>query len=338
MPLDPTPSADEPAAQHDVQTGSEAAAQPAAGAVTVMTYNILAGGGRRLEYIAQVIRDTGADLIGMQEVLRPDWLALTAESLGMHLAIGKSPDRWHVALLSRWPILEARTHVGPRIRRALLEAVVEVPGGGPLRLFVTHLHAGFAHFRAGERGRLREVRFVIEHMREARLRGEPHLFLGDLNSLAPGERLEASRVLRHALGVEERQRANGQQLYGHPTLNTILPPAVRPLSPLVVAAFGVPPIAWVCDRLVNLYVPRGVVRRLIGAGYTDVYAASHPDPRTRGYTCPQPDPGGRIDYIFADPRAAAGLIASEIVVDAPGRDVTHASDHRPLLASFRLGA
>jgi endonuclease/exonuclease/phosphatase family metal-dependent hydrolase len=262
----------------------------------------------------------------------------TAEALGMHHVIGMAPDRWHVALLSRWPILEARTHVGSEIRRAVLEALVEVPGGGTLRLFVTHLHAGFAHFRAGERERLREVSFVIDRMRDARLRGEPHLLMGDLNSLAPGERLEAGRVLRHALGVEQRARTYGRQQYGHPNLDNILPPAVRPFRPLVVAAFGVPPIAWVCDRLVNWYVPRGVVRRLVGAGYTDVYAAAHPDARTRGYTCPQPDPGGRIDFIFADQVAAAGLVSSEIVVDGPGRDVTHASDHRPVLAMLRIGA
>jgi endonuclease/exonuclease/phosphatase family metal-dependent hydrolase len=320
------------------EVGQEAAPLAGPATVSVITYNILAGGGKRLKYIAEVIRDVGADLVGMQEVLRPDWVCTMAEALGMHYVIGTSPDRWHMALLSRYPIVETRSHTGPQFRRALLEAVVEVPHAGTLRLFVTHLHAGFNAFRAGESQRLREVSFVIERMRQARLRGEPHLLLGDLNSLAPGERLEASRVLRHALDVEKRERAEGRRLQGHPNLDNILPPAVRPLRPLLVRAFGVPPVAWISDQMVNLYVPRAVVRRLIGAGYTDLYAASHPDPHSRGFTCPQPDPGGRIDYIFADPRSAAGLVTCEIIVDGPGRDVTHASDHRPIVATLRLGA
>jgi endonuclease/exonuclease/phosphatase family metal-dependent hydrolase len=306
--------------------------------INVMTYNILAGGGSRLQHVADVIRDVGADIVGLQEVLQPDWVCRMAESLGMHHVIGRSPDRWHVALLSRYPIAEVRTHTGPEIKRCLLDACVAIPNRRALRVFVTHLHAGYQHFRAGEGRRLREVSFVLDHMREARLSDEPHLVMGDLNSLSPGERLEASRVLRHALSVEQRERADGRRLRGHPNLDNILPAPLRPLRPLLVGAFNVPTIAWLGDQLVNAYVPRAVVRRLLGAGYTDLYAAAHPDLRTRGYTCPLPDPGGRIDYIFADPRAAAGLVSSDIIIDAPGRRVTGASDHRPVIATLRLGA
>jgi endonuclease/exonuclease/phosphatase family metal-dependent hydrolase len=338
MPFDALQTESEDMTERGEEGEREARVVAATATVSVMTYNILAGGGQRLQYVAEVIRDVGAEIVGLQEVLRPDWVGMMADALGMYHVIGKSPDNWHVALLSRYPILEARTHSGPHVKRALLETVVEVPNAGTLRVFVSHLHAGYHAFRAGEGRRVREVRFVIERMREAQLRAEPHLLMGDLNSLAPGERLEASHVLRHALMVEERERASGRRMQGHPNLNNILPVPLRPFRPLLVSAFGVPPIAWLCDQLVNVYVPRTVVRHLIGAGYTDVYAATHPDRRSRGYTCPQPDPGGRIDYIFADPQAARGLLSSEIVMDAPGRDVTHASDHRPLVATLRIGA
>jgi endonuclease/exonuclease/phosphatase family metal-dependent hydrolase len=313
-------------------------ARPGIATLTVMTYNILAGGGSRLQQIGEIIHDVGADVVGLQEVLRPDWVGYMADTLGMSHVIGKAPDNWSLALLSRYPILETRTHTAPQVRRCVLESLIDVPGSRPLRVIVAHLHAGYSAFRAGEAGRVREVRFAIERMQEARRRSEPHLLMGDLNSLAPGERLEASLVLRHTLEVEERERASGRRQVGHPNLDNILPAPVQFLLPLLVPAFSARPVAWLADRLVNAYVPRWVVRRLARAGYTDLYAETHPKPQTRGYTCPMPFAAGRIDYIFADPLASAGLLSSEIVVDGPRRDVTHASDHRPVMATLRPDA
>jgi hypothetical protein len=136
--------------------------------------------------------------------------------------------------------------------------------------------------------------------------------------------------------VEEQERRRGRELSGRPNLSHILPPAFRPLRALVQAAFQVPGVSRLCDALVNVYVPRTVVRRVMRAGYVDVYASTHPDRRTRAYTCPQPSPAGRIDYIFADPHLAACVTEAEVLEDTPTRDVSGASDHRPLLARLRL--
>lgn len=318
-----------------------AAPRAATATVAIMTYNILAGGGRRLDFIEQVIRAAGADLIGVQEVTRPANLARLAERLGMHYTVGWSLSGWHVGLLSRWPILSSRTHSGPMLTRALLEAVVEPPGGERLSVFTTHLPAKFSERRTGEGRRLRELDVILGRMRAAGGEGEPQgpqgpqVLLGDFNSVAPGERFRPMAVLRHALAVDALRQARGEELEGHPSVDYILPPVVRPFRALLTGASRQPILSWCTDRLAGLYMPRAVIRRLRAAGYVDCYAARHPDPRTRELTCPADTPGGRIDYIWATPDFAKRLVTCEVLTDAPNCPVTRASDHRPILATFQ---
>jgi len=345
LPATDPNSSPAPASPDSAAPGS---APAAVGTVAIMTYNILAGGGPRLDAIERVIRAGGADLIGVQEVTRPAELARLGERLGMRHAVGRSPSGWHVGLLSRWPILHARSHIGapggPPLTRALLEASVALPGGARLRVFTAHLPAAFSERRAGEGRRLRELDAILGHMRAACPQGEPHVLLGDFNSVAPGERFRPMRVLRHAMAADARRRARGEPggtgtaLVGHPRVDYILPPAVRPLRALLEGASRHPALSWCCDRLAGLYMPRAVVRRLCAAGYVDCYAALRPDPRTRALTCPADAPGGRIDYIWATPELAARLVACEVLTDAPGCPVARASDHRPVLATFRARA
>ncbi len=329
--LSPAPSLD---ALRDVRADGHAATAT----VTAMTYNILAGGGPRLGDIEQVIRHAGADVVGLQEVLRPDLLVMLAERLGMHYALAPGADGWHVGALSRWPILESRPYTGPRMARGLLETLIELPGGRRMRFFATHLSARFMERRAGEMRRLRELDFVLSRTEAARDAGEPHLLVGDLNSMPPGERFDAMQVMRHALAVDVARRAKDQRMAGHPGVDNVLPPIARPFRPVLAAASRVALLAWACNVVAGAYMPREVVRRIGASGYTDCYVAAHPDARTRAFTCPQPAPGGRIDYIFASPELAPRLIGCEILTDAPASPVTRASDHRPVVARFTLDA
>ena len=303
----------------------------------VMTYNILAGGGPRLPAIEQVIRDAGADLIGVQEVLRPDLLARLAEHLEMYHALGRSPSDWHVGILSRWPILDVRTYSDSPMLRSLLDVLVELPDGTRLRFFSTHLSARFNAYRMGEGHRLKELAFVLDILRDVREAGEPHVLVGDFNSVAPGERFQPMQVMRHALSVDAKRKALGHEIHGHPGVDNILPPVMRPLRPLLSVASRNAPLSGLCDTLVSLYMPRSVIGRMLTAGYIDCYAATYPDPGTRAFTCPLPAPGGRIDYIWASPSFAERLVTCDVLTDAPQRPVMGASDHRPLLATFRLG-
>jgi endonuclease/exonuclease/phosphatase family metal-dependent hydrolase len=238
-------------------------------------------------------------------------------------------------MLSRWPILHTRSHGQSMLTRTLLEALVELPGGERLHVFTTHLPAAFSERRAGEGRRLRELDVILEHMRAACPESEPQLLLGDFNSVAPGERFRPMYVLRHALAADALRRSRGDALEGHPSVEYILPPAVRPFRALLEGASRNPALSWCCDRLAGLYMPRAVIQRMQAAGYVDCYTVRRPDPRTRELTCPADAPGGRIDYIWATPDLAERLVSCEVLTDAPGCPVTRASDHRPILATFQ---
>lgn len=103
-----------------------------AGVLKVMTYNIHIGnppaapqGVVDLEAIARVIKDSGADLVALQEVDRftdrsgkdLDQAKRLAELTGMHYYFAKAIDRsngeYGVAILSGFPILKSETHALP---------------------------------------------------------------------------------------------------------------------------------------------------------------------------------------------------------------------------------
>lgn len=298
--------------------------------VRVMTYNILAGGWRTVDALAEVMRDARPDIIGIQEAM-PATVNDLAERLDMCGAISPSRYGAPVALLSRWPLRSVNLHAGAPIRNALLEAVVEPEGAAPLRIFVAHLAAGYSRWRGGESVRLREITVILERMRPTA--NEAQLLLGDFNSLPPGERLHASRLLLHIARNDER-RARGEDMTGEPTMMGVLPRPVRPLARALAAGVRIPPLAWLGDQLMGAYVPRTVIRQTLAAGYRDLYAEAHPDPRQRDVSYSSSVPAGRIDYIFASPALAAGLVDCEILSETPTRPIARASDHRPLLATL----
>lgn len=299
----------------------------------VMTYNILNGGEGRLDALAAVIADTAPDLVGLQEVRQPEALDWLATRLGMYAALARSPISGdHVGVLSRWPLTVVAHEAPPPLLKTLLEACVAIPGGPTLRFFSVHLAAQYANLRAGEGRRVREIRYALARMRQALDAGEPHLLVGDFNSLAPGEPLRASRILTETLSRSEEE-ARQKRL---PGVHNVVPAPLRPLVNPLALGLRLPPVAALFDALVGSYVPRRVIRMLRRAGYVDCFAAQHPGPKEWAASCPTAAPAGRIDYIFASPDLAPRLRACEIVREAPARPVAAASDHYPVLAEFQF--
>jgi endonuclease/exonuclease/phosphatase family metal-dependent hydrolase len=215
----------------------------------------------------------------------------------------------------------------------MLEARIQPPDAAPLRVFVAHLSANYSAWRAGEGRRLRELRNVLARISQTQARGEPFLLMGDFNSLAPGEPLLASRLLLRAADYDA-ERAQGADLPGLPGLDKVLPPPLRPLGRALVALARWSPAAALLDAATGLYFPRSVVAETRAAGLVDLYAAAQPDPRQRQMTCPSDRPAGRIDYIFASPALASGLITCAPLVECEARPINAASDHRPVLATL----
>lgn len=305
--------------------------------IRVLTYNILTGGWPRRDAIEAVVRDARADIIALDEA-SPETLEALASSLGMYSAFSPGTKYgWSVGLLSRWPLQEVNQHSNGPLNNAMLEALIVPDGATPLRIFAAHLTAHYSHWRAGEGQRLRELAYILQRMRATEGDGAEQILLGDFNSLAPGEPLLASQLLLHAAALDDR-RDQGEDLDGLPTIAKVLPRPLRPLAETLIRLAQIPALAALCDLAAGLYTPRAVVRQARAAGYTDLYAATHPDMSQRVGSCPSHDPAGRIDYIFASPALAARLVACEVLTDTPTRPVSRASDHRPVLATLALDA
>lgn len=151
-------------------------------ALRVMSYNILLGGQDRLAGIARTIRGVGPDVVALIEAnVRAHAEALAGE-LGMALAFGEANSDFHIAWLSRLPIRSTRNHRHAIFTKTLLEVTVEQERGDEVTLFATHLSAGSGE---AEPRRLQEVEAIVDVMRS--VAGRPHLLVGDLNAMPPGE-------------------------------------------------------------------------------------------------------------------------------------------------------
>jgi endonuclease/exonuclease/phosphatase family metal-dependent hydrolase len=164
-----------------------------------MSFNIHHGQGTDgvldLERIARVIRASGADVAGLQEVDRnfgersnwADQAAGLAELLNWHVVYGANIDldppapgrprrQFGNAVLSRYPIARwenTRLFRSPgEEQRGLLHVEVDVPGLA-LDVYVTHLDA------FSETDRVEQARQVVELMAE----NCPAVLLGDFNAL-----------------------------------------------------------------------------------------------------------------------------------------------------------
>ena len=165
----------------------------------VATFNIHHGAGLDgvvdLERIAGVVEQTGAEVVGLQEVDR-HWSARSdfvdqatwlAERLDMHLAYGANLDQdpltvgaprrqYGTAILSRYRLRDVRNTLLPRPeggeQRGLLEAGISVRGAR-VRVFNTHLQ----HTSQVERlAQIEVIRSVLARTRES------VVVLGDLNA------------------------------------------------------------------------------------------------------------------------------------------------------------
>ena len=175
----------------------------------LLTYNIhgwrTADGRPNLDMVAEVITDTGADIVGLNEVFYPrvvdganaPALEALAAHLDMHFVFGPCL-RWPVqddmpdeaygnALLSRWPIIASAAHhltpkeealqkqlVGKE-QRGLLEGRILLPNNGTFTVYVTHLDHTDEDARTAQ---LRTLRTWT-----SRDRNRPHVVVGDFNTI-----------------------------------------------------------------------------------------------------------------------------------------------------------
>lgn len=183
------------AAVHPSPPGAPAVPAP----FRVLTYNMRHGarddGTVDLGAVARVIRESGADVVALQEVdaqqfrsgLVDQGRRLAAE-LGMELVFAptmrRGVGRYGNALLSRFPVREPRSIALPAALepRGALVARVEVPGGG-VWVAVTHLGLS-AGDRAAQAAALAQALAGLP---------DPVVLLGDWNTQAGAPELAALR-------------------------------------------------------------------------------------------------------------------------------------------------
>lgn len=168
----------------------------------VATYNVhrwtgLAGGARWNPSLAiEVIAELDADIIALQEVLRPfdfeDPLERIADELGLHVTLVSTRIHRHGelgnAILSRWPMSSIYTIDLSLSRLEQRSAIVtDFQGNGTGMMSVVSTHLALV-----DRTRKRQVRSLLDNQQ---LQG-PAILLGDMNAW---RRCKATRALEEEL-------------------------------------------------------------------------------------------------------------------------------------------
>ncbi|MFB9309813.1 endonuclease/exonuclease/phosphatase family metal-dependent hydrolase [Agromyces hippuratus] len=176
----------------------DAADRTGARVLDVLTYNIHHAEGTDgvldLERIADVIRESGADVVGLQEVdrhysARSQWIdqpAELAELLGYHVVFGANIDKpapagstdrvqYGTAILSRYPIVSSensRLFTSPGEEpRGLLHAALDV-NGVTVDVYSTHLNHRL------QSDRMQETADIVEIVGD----NDPAIVVGDVNA------------------------------------------------------------------------------------------------------------------------------------------------------------
>ncbi|RWW68930.1 hypothetical protein BHE74_00023510 [Ensete ventricosum] len=129
--------------------------------------------------ILEVLREVGADVIGLQNVkaeeekgMKP--LSDLAEGLGMKYVFAESwAPEYGNAILSKWPIKQwkAEKILDDADFRNVLKATIEVPRAGEVDFHCTHLD------HLDENWRMKQINSIL------RSSDRPHILVGGLNSL-----------------------------------------------------------------------------------------------------------------------------------------------------------
>jgi endonuclease/exonuclease/phosphatase family metal-dependent hydrolase len=151
----------------------------------LLSYNVRYGGAGREAQLAAAVRLADPDLVVLQEATRPEVVERLSAETG--LKTWAAHPGHSLAYLSRLPIARHEWHRPRGSKRHFVE--IE-PEGLNLRVYGVHLSAVHAFFT--ERRRMRELRSMLAWV-ETR-HADFHVFVGDFNTLAPGELLDARKL------------------------------------------------------------------------------------------------------------------------------------------------
>ncbi|MBC7910238.1 MAG: endonuclease/exonuclease/phosphatase family protein [Pyrinomonadaceae bacterium] len=155
--------------------------------VKLLSYNIRFGGGKRESRIAEVIRAASPDIVVFQEATDPRVIENLAKLTAMPQWAAR--PRHSIGFISRLEIAHHEWHHPAGAKHSFLEIAL---AGSDARIFGLHLKARFSKW--SERQRALEIRALLKGI-EKHQEGV-HVLVGDFNTLAPGEILDARRMPR----------------------------------------------------------------------------------------------------------------------------------------------
>ncbi|TMD64111.1 MAG: hypothetical protein E6I91_11470 [Chloroflexi bacterium] len=171
----------------------------------ILSYNILWGGADRLALIANVIKQQQPDVVSLLEANSHSKAEALAQQLGMSLTFGKANSWFHVAWLSRLPILHTENYRPTIFAKTLLK--IEIPWeDSSMALFATHLKAG--RDQKCEDHRAAEMQAILDILQP--LGNQPHVLVGDMNALHPTDHTNVA-VNPHIEPDEKKERLQEPQ-------------------------------------------------------------------------------------------------------------------------------
>jgi endonuclease/exonuclease/phosphatase family metal-dependent hydrolase len=150
----------------------------------LLSYNIQHGGAGREARLASVINAAAPDLVVLQEATRPSVVERIAKETGMESWAAREGNS--VGFVSRVPVERHEWHPLIRPGRGFMEIVL----AGGARVYGVHLSA--VHSNWTERRRRRELDLMLKSVGHGP--EDFHVFVGDFNTLAPGEMLDVRKL------------------------------------------------------------------------------------------------------------------------------------------------
>jgi endonuclease/exonuclease/phosphatase family metal-dependent hydrolase len=150
--------------------------------LNLLSYNIRYGGTGRERQLAAGIRASDADLVIFQEATSPRVVERVAADAGMR--VWAATRGYSVAFMSR---VRVKKYEWLRPRGGRHPFLEVEPEGAGFSIFGLHLSA--VHSNWTERRRMREMRALLSLI--SKRPEAPHVLVGDFNTLAPGEPLDA---------------------------------------------------------------------------------------------------------------------------------------------------
>jgi exodeoxyribonuclease-3 len=153
-----------------------------------LTYNLGGGDEQHADAIGAVLQHAKADVVALVEANHPERVKAWAKQLGMAHVWERGSGTNHVAALSRFPITASHIHRTPPLTQAALEVTLQLP-----KLLITIYSVHFLPYLLlpFEIRRWQAVGQLLSVIRQHP--PGPHLIVGDLNAIAPGDRVLQQR-------------------------------------------------------------------------------------------------------------------------------------------------